>query len=176
MSFFDLTLLILMGGFVLYGLWFGLIHALGSFVGVVAGAFVAGQFYDAVAAGLLWMFGGNVSIARVVVFFVIFVIVNRLVGFGFHLIERAYKILSILPFLSSINRLAGAVLGFLEGSFVLGGVLLLATSLPFGSMIEGALWSSQIAPYLMSVAGILIPLLPELIQQAQDTVVEQLLP
>lgn len=169
MSFFDLALLILLGGFVLYGLWFGLIHAFGSLVGVVAGAFIAGRLFEPVTQMFSWLFGGNMNLGRVIVFFLIFVIVNRLVGFGFHLIDRAFRILAIVPFLSSINRLLGAVFGFLEGSIVLGGALIIATKFPLGAAFTTAFAQSSVAPYLIGVASFIIPLLPQLVRQLQGS-------
>jgi uncharacterized membrane protein required for colicin V production len=175
MSFFDLILVIILGAFVLYGFWFGLIHALGALVGVIAGAFLAGRLFDPLAQAFLWLFGGNLNLARIVVFFIIFTIVNRLVGFGFHLIERAFKVLTILPFLSSINRLGGAILGFLEGSFVLGGALLLATKFPLGAAFTAALATSKVAPYLLGVANAIVPLLPELVRKLESALPRKIL-
>jgi len=175
MSFFDLALLVVLGAFVLYGLWFGLIHALGALVGTIAGAFLAGRLFEPLAHTFLWVFGGNLNLARIVVFFVIFTIANRLVGFGFNLLERAFKVLTILPFLSSINRLAGAIFGFLEGSLVLGGALLLATKFPLSPAFTTALAQSQFAVYLLGVANVIVPLLPELVKQLESALPKKLL-
>lgn len=175
MSFFDLVLVIILGAFVLYGLWFGLIHALGALVGVIAGAFLAGRLFDPLAQAFLWLFGGNVNLARIVIFFVIFTIVNRLIGFAFHMLERAFKVLTILPFLSSINRLGGGILGFLEGSLVLGGALLLATKFPIAPGLTTAIAQSQIAAYLLGVANVIVPLLPDLVRKLESALPKKIL-
>lgn len=174
-SFFELALLIMLGGFVLYGLWFGLIHAFGALVGVIAGAFIAGRLFEPVAGTLIWLFGGNSNLAKIVVFFFLFVIVNRLVGFGFSLVERVFKIIAIIPFLTSINRLAGAVFGFLEGSLVLGGALMLATAFPVSDALTQAITTSRIAAYLLSIASIIIPLLPELVRSVERSLPQDIL-
>lgn len=176
MPLFDLILVIVLGAFVLYGFWFGLIHAFGALVGVVVGAFLAGRLFDPLSITFSWVFGGNVNLGRIVVFFIVFTIVNRLVGFGFHLLERVFKVLTILPFLSSINRLAGAILGFLEGSLVLGGVLLLATKFPIAPGFTTAIAQSQIAAYLLGVANVIVPLLPELVRQLESALPKKILP
>jgi len=49
MILFDLILLLVLGGFVFYGLWFGLINTLGVLVGTIAGAFLAARWYEPVA-------------------------------------------------------------------------------------------------------------------------------
>ncbi|MFH1430624.1 MAG: CvpA family protein [Candidatus Uhrbacteria bacterium] len=173
MSFFDLTLVIILGGFVLYGLWFGLIHAFGALVGVIVGAFVAGRLFEPLAESFSWMFGGNVNLGRIVIFFVLFVLVNRLVGFGFYLIERAFKIVSIIPFLKSINRLAGAALGFIEGSLVLGGALMLMQKFPLSDALTLAASESAIAAYLLGIATVIIPLLPDLLRKIETVLPER---
>lgn len=168
MSIFDLVLVILLGGFVLYGLWFGFIQSLGSLVGVIFGAFGAGRLFEPVAMKFLWLFGGNANLARVVVFLVLFTLGNRIVGFVFSLIDRTFKVLTIIPFLASINRLAGAVFGFLEGSFVLGGALFLAAKFPLSPAFTAAMGQSVVAAYLLGVAKVLVPLLPELVRQLES--------
>ena len=45
MIIFDAILLIILAGFVFYGLFFGLIKTLGSLAGVIVGAFIASHFY-----------------------------------------------------------------------------------------------------------------------------------
>ncbi len=175
MSFFDLILVILLGGFVLYGLWFGLIHSFGTLVGTVLGAFGAGRLFEPIAMKLLWLFGGNQNLARIVVFIVLFTIGNRVVGFAFYLIEQTFKVLTIIPFLSSLNRIGGAILGFLEGSLVLGGTLYLATKFPLGGAFSTALGQSKVAPYLLGVAAVVIPLLPELVRKLEGVLPRKLL-
>ncbi|MFH1098678.1 MAG: CvpA family protein, partial [Candidatus Uhrbacteria bacterium] len=144
-------------------------------VGVVVGAFIAGRLFDPAAQTLAWAFGGNVNLARVVLFLLIFAIVNRLVGFVFYLIERAFKIIAILPFLSSINRLGGAVLGFLEGIIVLGAALYLTTKFPLGAGFTAALAQSKVAPYLLGAAGVVVPLLPDLVKKLEGVLPKKIL-
>lgn len=168
MPLFDLVLLIVLGGFVLYGLWFGLIHALGSLVGVIAGAFLAGRLFDPLAHTFGWALGGNANLARIVIFFLIFTVANRLVGFAFHIADRGFRFLTIIPFLSSINRLAGAVLGFLEGSLVIGGALYLATKFPIDPAFTAAMAKSQFAGYFLTMANAVAPLLPDLVVKIES--------
>lgn len=175
MSIFDISLLVLIGGFVLYGLWFGLIHAFGTLIGTIAGAFLAGRFFDAIAMKFLWLFGGNTNLARIVVFILIFTIVNRLIGLVFFIFERGFKILTIIPFLTSLNRLGGAVLGFVEGAIVLGAGLYLSTKFPLGAAFTTAMAQSKFAPYLLGVASVVIPLLPELVRRIESVLPKKII-
>ncbi|MDO8462799.1 MAG: CvpA family protein [bacterium] len=175
MSFFELILLIILGGFVLYGLWSGLIRAAGTLVGVIAGAFLAGRLFVPIAEYFGWLFGGNVNLAKVVIFFVLFVLINRLVGFGFYLIDKTFRIIAIIPFLKTINRLAGAIFGFLEGALVIGGVLWLAVRFPISVGLTEAIAGSDIARWLVGVASIIIPLLPAIVRELESVLTREVL-
>lgn len=158
MSFFDLILLIILGGFVLFGLWFGFIHALGALVGTIVGALLASRWYEVVAQAVFTKVGGSLNITRVVVFLILFVAINRLIGFLFWMVEKLTGIFTRLPFLKSVNKMVGGLFGLVEGVFVLGLTLILSARLPLmTSFIE----KSKVAKELMDAARVLIPLLPE---------------
>ncbi|MBI2099445.1 CvpA family protein [Candidatus Uhrbacteria bacterium] len=162
MSFVDIILLIILGGFVLFGFWFGIIHTLGALVGTVAGAYVAGHYFASIAEFFSGRFGGSLPVWKIIVFIIVFTIVNRLVGLVFYLIEKIFKILTIIPFLKTINRLAGAVLGFAEGALVLGLILHVAGAIPVSAVfLEKIVGPSEIGRWLIGIARVLLPLLPE---------------
>jgi uncharacterized membrane protein required for colicin V production len=169
MIIFDLVLLIILGGFVLYGLWFGLIHSIGVLIGTVAGAYLAARWYEPVAS-LLGYFGGHQNIARVVCFLIIFALVDRLVGLLFWLVDKVFSVLKIIPFLGLANRLLGATLGFAEGVLVLGLTLYVAARYPLGDWFTTSLADSKIAHYLIDVGSILTPLLPEVLKQIKSII------
>ncbi|MEK7516515.1 MAG: CvpA family protein [Patescibacteria group bacterium] len=165
MTLFDIILIVILGGFVLFGFWFGLIHTLGALVGTVVGAWAAGHYYDALALWLSGIIGGNLNVLRVIVFVVLFTIVNRLVGLLFFILEKVFKVLTIIPFLKTINRLAGAVLGLAEGVLVLGLSIYIASRYPLGEWFTGmVLARSSVARYLSGLADVLAPLLPEAVR------------
>ena len=167
MPLFDLILLLIIFGFIFFGFWFGVIHAFGALVGVVFGAYLAGQWYEGWAQALNVFFYGNINVARVVIFLVLFTLVNRVVGFVFYLLEKVFRIVSIIPFLKTINRLAGAALGFLEGAIVVGTVLYLSAKYPMPQFFSDGLAQSQFAGPLINTAKLVIPLLPKATQQLQ---------
>ena len=170
MILFDLILILILGGFVLYGLWFGLINTLGVLVGTIAGAFLAARWYEPVADWTGFLFGGHTNLAKVVCFLILFIIINRLVGLVFWLIDKIFSFFKIIPFLSTINRLLGAVFGFLEGALVLGLTLFVAEKYPLGDWFITSLADSKIAHYFISVGKILMPLLPEVLKQIKELV------
>ncbi len=164
MSILDFILILILFFFTFAGFFFGLIHTLGSLVGTVAGILVAGRYFEGFAEKIPI---GNANLAKVVSFFVIFVVASRLVGFAFFLIDKIFKVLSLLPFLKSINRLLGAVLGLAEGAVVLAVVLVLVMRFPFAGFLFPAIEGSQVAQALVRVGEILLPLLPQIVQEVR---------
>lgn len=161
MTLVDIILLIILSGFVLFGLWFGLIHTLGALVGTLAGAYVASHYFSPIAEFLGGKFGGSLPIWKIIVFIFIFTIINRLVGLLFYILEKIFKLISIIPFLKTVNRLAGAVLGFAEGVLVLGLTLHVAGVIPVSAgFISRIIEPSVVAKWLIGVARVLLPLLP----------------
>ena len=168
MNFIDISLLALLGGFVLYGFWFGIIHMIGSLLGMVVGTIVAGRMYGPVGAWLMPFVGGNANLGRVIAFFLVFVLVSKLVGLLFWVIEKIFKFISVIPFLKTFNRLLGAGFGLLEGTLGLGLAVFFASRFPISAVSEAALQGSKVAHALLPVGSILAPLLPLAVRAAQS--------
>lgn len=171
MNWLDLALTIILAGFVFYGLFFGLIKTVGSLAGVLIGAWGASRLYL-----LLFSLAGALSFGhddwgKTISFIVCFTVINRLVCLAFALLDRAFKLMSIVPFLKTINRLGGAVLGLLEGGIVVGLLLFLAARyLPEAGFWTPWFKSSQLVPFFWQFTGILQPLLPELVKQLKSVI------
>ncbi len=168
MNVIDISLLVLLGGFVLAGFWFGIIHMIGAIVGLVLGALAAGQFYGSAAAWLAPYIGGNLNLASIIMFFAIFVLVNRLIGLLFWIIEKVFNFIAVIPFLKTFNRLLGAAVGFVEGLLVLGAVVYFASRFPITAGFAATLKNSQVAKVLYPISAILAPLLPAALRAAQS--------
>lgn len=168
MVIFDVILLILLAGFVFYGFFFGLIRAVGSLAGLLVGAWLAGYFYLDAFAWLDKIWPWSDSLGKVISFIVCFTVVSRLVSWVFILFEQAFKVAAIVPFLKTLNRLLGAVFGFIEGALALGLVLYVAGRyLPAAGAIGKWLDSSAIVSFLIGFSKILAPLLPELYKKVR---------
>ena len=170
MTFLDLILILLLFFFVLAGLWWGFIHALGALIGTILGVLVAGHYYDSWGQATQGLFFGNVNLARVVMFFLIVFLVNRLIGLVFWVIEKIFKIVAILPFLKTFNALLGGILGFVEGVFVVGGALYIAARYPIGQAFASALAVSSIGIWLVKAFGLYAPLLPDVIRSLKSII------
>jgi len=170
MTLLDLLLVLVVFGFIWFGFWFGVIHAIGALLGTVIGSWLAGHYYDVLTNWFGHWLGISGGWVKLLSFLIIFVVVNRLVGFIFYLLDRTFNFLRFIPFLTTINRLAGAVLGFLEGSLVIGLTLYFASRLSLPLLVENAIAASKVAAKLMAFAGVLVPLLPEIIRKVQPYV------
>lgn len=166
----DMVLILVIAGFAFTGFWFGLIHMIGSLVGIVAAAIVAGRYFDFVSDKLSFLFGGYDNLGRIITFVLIFLIITRLVGFLFMLIDKIFNIISILPFLKTANRLGGVILGLIEGIILVGLALYLAARYPLGETITNALSNSIVVDYLLGVANQVAPLLPDVVQKIQSVI------
>lgn len=170
MSLFDIILLIILGGFTMFGFWFGFFHTLGSLIGTVFGAFFAARFYEPMANWLIHVTGWGENTSRVFMFIIAFFVINRLIGFAFWIVDRVFKIVTHLPFIKGINRFLGMILGFVEGLISIGLVVLFIERIPLSEHIMEMFATSLVAPIAGSVAAILWPLLPDALRMLQSTV------
>lgn len=171
MSFFDIILLIIIAGFGLFGLFFGLIQTLGSLAGTVLGVFLAYRLYMPVSDWIINHTTWDESVSRLVIFIIVFIVINRLVGLIFWGLAKLVSLVTRLPFMNSTNRLLGLIFGLFEGAIVLGTIFYFVARFPVGEKFMEMLASSQVAPHLVKLAGIFIPLIPEAVQKL-DMVIE----
>lgn len=169
-SITDAVLILILFAFAFTGFWFGFIHMLGSFASIVLAAVISGRYFDFVAQKLSFLFGGYENLGRIVTFVIIFLVVTRLVGFVFWLINKLFNLLALLPFLKTINRLGGAAFGFFEGVILSSLSLYLLVRYPLSETLTQALSNSRVVDYLLNIANRVAPLLPEVVQKARAVV------
>ena len=168
MPIIDVILLIILSGFVFYGLFFGLIRTIGAFLGMIIGAVLASRLYLPVSNWLDSFFFGYHNLGKVVVFLILFSLINRITGFVFYLLDRTFNLISIIPFLKTINRLGGAILGFLTGSFSIGLVLYVISRYTILESFLGRwLVDSQFSHFFIKFTDLLLPLLPEVLKKIE---------
>ncbi len=165
---FDLILIAILAGFTLFGFWFGLMSSLGSLVGTVFGVYLASRWYVAPSIWLAGITGWNTNFTNVVSFIIVFLIVNRLIGFIFYLLDKVFSIITRLPVISGLNRLLGAVLGFIEGVVALGITIYFISRFPLSPTFMAHVNASHVASWCSKVASLLWPLVPEAIRVLQN--------
>ena len=170
MSLFDVILIIIIGGFAMFGFWFGMFHTLGSLLGIFFGVYVACRFYEPMAAWLANITGWESNHAKVLMFIIAFVIINRLVGFGFWIVDKMTSFVTSMPFLNSLNRYLGVIIGLFEGVITLGLIFYFIERVPLSDRFMDWMSGSSIVPFLVDSAAILIPILPEALKMLRSTV------
>src|SRR6056297_3190339 len=111
MTIFDFILLFIWAGFLFYGFFFGFIRTLGSLLGIIIGAWLASLFYLDLFYLIQPVFFGLDNIGKIISFLIVFGLITKLISFLVLIIDQTFNILSIIPFLKTINRLLGVVLG-----------------------------------------------------------------
>lgn len=162
----DIIIIIILAVFIVLGLFKGLIRMAGSIFGIIVAAWIATHYYLMVSEWIQSLFFGRIGLGKVIVFILIFIIINRLVSLVFMILDGVFDIISIIPFLGSINRLGGALLGFLEGILALGLILYIASRASIlNNWLGGWLVDSEIVPFLLKFVNIMLPFLPEALKQ-----------
>ncbi|MDG1949675.1 MAG: CvpA family protein [bacterium] len=161
MGFIDIVLLVIIAAFTFFGLFFGLIHTIGSLVGTIFGVIAATIMTDTVF-GWLGGFVGDSSLARIVTFIIIFIIAHRLVGMVLWVFQKIFGIFSVIPFATTINRLLGGGLGFVEGVIVVGVLIFYAMQVIPDTALVATLETSLIAKFLLGVIGAIQSVFPGL--------------
>ncbi len=156
----DIIILAVIAAFGLFGLRTGLIHALGSLVGTILGVYLAGHYYETFTKLLIDFTGWNQNFARILIFILLFFISNRLIGVVFWLAGKAFSVVTMLPFLGSVDKLLGGILGLLEGALLVGIAIFFITKFPPSPSFMKNLDESKYAPKVVQFTKFLWPLLP----------------
>ncbi len=171
LSYLDIILIVLIGLSVLNGLKRGLWQMLGQIIGFFLAVYVASQRYlDFYEWSHNW-FNLNENAEKILAFFILFLIVSALVALVFYLIEKVFKLVSIIPLSGLVNRVLGAVLAVFESSLFLGLILFLFSRYTWAASLMGVqLTSSVISPYLIKLATGVMPYLPEALKTIQSII------
>lgn len=164
----DTILLIILIGFTAWGFANGLIRAVGGIIGIILGAIIASRYYIQLADIIRPFFGDYGGFAFVVAFVFLFLLVGRLFGIVVYFFEKAFDVLAIIPFLKSINRLAGAIFGFLLGCLLIGTILFVAGKYSQWTAFNDAVLSSKLAQFVLTTSRIVTPLFPEAVKQLRS--------
>lgn len=164
MNYADIVLIVIVGGFTLYGLFQGLFRSLGTLVGTIIAAIFTGQVIEILSHTFGFLFGGG-STGRVIIYIIVFLLISRLVGLAFWIVGKIFGIVSWLPFVKSIDHLLGGLFGFVEGVIIVGFALLYASNvLPPIIMQQAHLETSSFAKYILDTMNALQAFLPEYVR------------
>lgn len=171
MGLVDISILVIIAGFVLYGFSVGLVHAAASLVGMVFSAIVAMHTYIDVAYWILPDALADRFGVQIVVFLLIFVLVTSLVNVLVRVINKVFHVISAVPFTKSLNRLLGSLLGLLMGIVAVAAIIYASSMLPsLPESFATAMDESWIARAVMFVSGVLLFFFPDAIDKAKDMI------
>lgn len=155
----DIVLVTLVALFVISGLYYGFIHTVGNLIGMFAGILVGGY---AIAWLDDWIQILSQPIGAIIVFVLTILLVSRIIGWLIDLIDEVYKILTIIPFLSSINKLLGGLVGFVEGMLTVAALIYFTTSYLPNSAITAQVLTAPTTSWLafaINIVKILFPII-----------------
>ena len=116
MEIIDIIILVLIGIGVIHGLMKGFLKQLAAIVGLVAGLLVARALFGVVAEHLVVAFGTSVTIAQILSFILIWVIVPLLCIMIASVLTKALDAIN----LGWLNRLLGGLLGAIKVLLLIG--------------------------------------------------------
>jgi uncharacterized membrane protein required for colicin V production len=161
LSIFDLVLAGILIGFAVTGFSAGLIKKLGQIIGLIIGTWLASHYYLTIYSWLKWLFFGQENLGKIICFILIIVLASRLIGLLFWFLDKVFNFIAIIPFLKSINKISGAILGLIEGLMFLGLIFYIVSRYtPLSTFASKLITGSQITPWLFKVADLLDPLFP----------------
>ncbi len=164
MMIFDIVLLIVFAGAVLFGFWKGLAWQIASFAAVIASYFVAMQFRNQVAAFITTDEPWNVFIAMLI----LYLGTSLVVWLAFGFIRQ-----SIVKFqLKEFDRQAGAILGALKGALLCMVITMFAVTV-LGERARYHVITSRSGNFVARTINELSAAVPQEIHEVLDPVLEK---
>ena len=153
----NIILAIALFGFAGTGMKDGFIQTMGRLVGAVIGFIAAKAWYLKLSPVFAIIMPKGW--ADFIAFFIIFALITRLCGWAMKLVDGAYNILAIIPFVKSINSLLGFIVGFFEGLLIVGGCIYLIETFNLIPAAVALLTSSFVAVWILKAFTLLLGIL-----------------
>jgi membrane protein required for colicin V production len=160
MNLVDVILILIVGGFVFFGLFFGLVHTLFSLVGSIAGMVIAARLIGPASDHFGFLFGGG-GFGKVVLFLIIYFLIARVLGLAFWLLKTMFGWFAWIPLAGLLDRILGAAFGLLEGIIFVGVALFFAMQFLPDDAVRAALAASFIGKYLLAMVAAFAVLFPQ---------------
>ena len=152
MNWLDIVIIVLIAIPTLIGLRIGIIKTVLSLAGVIVGVILAGRFYVALSEQLTFIPQEN--LAKIVAFAIILIGVMIIAG----VLASVLKWIASVVLLGWVNRLGGAIFGFVLGAIFCSALLAIWAKF-LG--VEGPLAESGLASLLLDQFPMVLALLPE---------------
>lgn len=151
MNILDIILALIVGFFLLRGLWRGLVAELASIAGLVLG-FYAARAYPHLAMPLVTQVLDDPQYATLAAYAVVFVATVLAVGVVAAVLRRFLRLIM----LSFADHLFGGAMGFAKGALLAAAALIgLTIALPEAEFLKKSMLRPRIAPVAEVMAGFL---------------------
>lgn len=161
MNLFDIAILLLLAGFLLKGLWRGLLRELCSLCGLFGGVFLAVRYHAPLAELLMESVAWPSQLCVVIAFAALLLLTVIFFGLLGFVLSRFIKLL----FLGGFNRVAGALFGLVQGGLLLTLVLYGLSLSPLPPPVHGLFQQSRLAPPLVRFGDTLLHQGSQVLQQ-----------
>ncbi|MCK4745267.1 CvpA family protein [Candidatus Parcubacteria bacterium] len=167
MPIFDVILLAVLTIFTVWGFFFGFIQSFGSLAGLVLGVLIANKYYLILTGWIGFIPVGETAI-KIIAFFTILILISKLTGFAFYFIDKFFHLISIIPFLKTINRILGGILGLAEGLLIVSVFLYIIHNYSINVLPAEMLSDSKLTPVLLKGFGYFSDLSQPIFQKVKD--------
>jgi len=142
LNLIDIVILVILGIFLLKGVLRGLLKEICSLLGLICGGLLAFYLHLPLAQWIMDMFPWPYQLCITLAFLLVFI--STLVVFGAigYVLDRFVT----LALLGGLNRLAGALFGFLQGVLLLALILFAITSASVPDRARKELQMSELSP------------------------------
>lgn len=162
MTNLDIILLIILAIFIINGLRKGIIRSIGRIFALIISIYIASNYYL-----LLYTWGqdflhGQEALGKVLAFIILFIASTKIVQLIFFLLERAFNLVAFIPGSKYINNILGGLFALIEAALFFGLILFVINRyLLFESFLGGFLEGSVVAPLLIRLVDIVLPIMPK---------------
>jgi len=162
-SILDIILMVILAVAGWKGYKQGLIDALASLFALMIGLYGAYRLYQFCAWWLSKWTGWGIGFTKILMFIILFIIINRLVIYIFFLVDRFLQLIFKLPFVRTLDHILGGILMALESVLILALIIYIFRETNISSVMNKAISSSFIASYIIKIASFVWPFVPRVI-------------
>ena len=147
----DVILVAFLLWFTVLGYQRGLVQTIGQLLGAAGGFWIAKTWAEPLTNTVHLFVPLDRGLIQIVVFILIFLLADRIVSFIFWIADKLFKIVTVLPFLSTVHAILGAVVGLFEGIFLIGSLSYVIFTLRFNPVWLAWITHSRIASFSQNV-------------------------
>lgn len=141
----DIILIAITIGFIASGYRRGFVMSMALVLGAVGGFAVAHSYSSSLGKAIAVVMPKYQGLAQLIAFFILFLVVARVLTYLLVWLARLLKIVTSLPLIAWLNRVLGGILGFVESVIVIGSTIYILVTLNLHPAIVTAIATSKVA-------------------------------